>query len=77
LELKQYASDLDLYESVRLTPEGHQYGIALLDRLLTMGRYVDRNLHTLHSSLLVAFLEERLHTVTIPTVRGRADDGTN
>jgi hypothetical protein len=70
-DLKQYASELDLYKSVRMTPEGDQYGLALLDRLLAMGRYVDRNIHSLHSILLVSFLEERMETMNVPSYRGR------
>jgi hypothetical protein len=69
IELKQFAIDLDLYESVRLTPEGDRYGRALLDRLLAICHHVDTNLHSLHSSLLVAFLEERLETMPLPAFK--------
>jgi hypothetical protein len=65
-ELKQYACDLDLYESVRLTPEGRVYGISLIDRLLTISRYVDHNLHSMHASLMVRFLEERRNAMVPP-----------
>ncbi len=77
LDLKQFAVDLDLYESVRLTPEGDRYGRALLDRFLAIGRCVDLNLHTLHSSLLVAFLEERLETMAVTSFKKNAGGEPN
>ena len=59
-EIKQYGSDLDQYESVRLTTEGLHYGIALIDQFLKIGSYVHFNSPSLHSELLVKLLGEHI-----------------